>query len=272
MATTKTTTTTTTTTASNTTSNTTSMTTMVIPEAGGHRGGGQLVVRASFAAVLALGMLPTNAQPVDKCVKDRMAAGESRSVALAACLSESNAPTTIAPGANLPGISSSGDDDGTSAGLLVVVGLGGLVLGAVLATALRRRTSTPPAVLPLPVQPAGVMPAGTAVLPLPPAMSPPAAAPDRTAGLVTALIDLADRVPSQALRAEMLAALSRAGVHSLEPATGDVFDATRMRGVSSAPAPDASWVGRVASTDRAGYRDGATVVRVPEVVVYTAEG
>jgi hypothetical protein len=61
-------------------------------------------------------------------------------------------------------------------------------------------------------------------------------------------------------------------VHSLEPATGDVFDATRMRGVSSAPAPDASWVGRVASTDRAGYRDGATVVRVPEVVVYTAEG
>jgi hypothetical protein len=95
MATTKT--TTTTTTASNTTSNTTSMTTMVIPEAGGHRGGGQLVVRASFAAVLALGMLPTNAQPVDKCVKDRMAAGESRSVALAACLAN-QCPTTIAPG------------------------------------------------------------------------------------------------------------------------------------------------------------------------------
>jgi hypothetical protein len=103
-------------------------------------------------------------------------------------------------------------------------------------------------------------------------MSPPSAAalPDRSPGLVTALIDLADRVPSQALRAEILAALGRAGVYALEPATGEMFDVARMRGVSNALAPDAGWVGRVANTERAGYHDGTTMLRLPEVVVYTA--
>lgn len=87
---------------------------------------------------------------------------------------------------------------------------------------------------------------------------------------MTTLVDLADRVSSQALRAEILAALGRAGVRSLEPAVGEAFDATRMRGVGGTPAPDASWVGRVAATERPGFQDGNTVLRLPEVVVYTA--
>jgi molecular chaperone GrpE (heat shock protein) len=87
--------------------------------------------------------------------------------------------------------------------------------------------------------------------------------------LVSALIDLSDRVPSQALRAEIIAALGRAGVHPLEPAVGDVFDVSRMRGVGGAPAADAGWAGRVASVERAGFHDGVSVLRLPEVVVYT---
>jgi molecular chaperone GrpE (heat shock protein) len=89
---------------------------------------------------------------------------------------------------------------------------------------------------------------------------------------VTALVDLSDRMSSAALRAEIVATLARVGVHAVEPAQGEVFDANRMRGVGSAPAPDPSWVGRVAATERAGFQDGTTVLRLPEVVVYTAGG
>ena len=65
------------------------------------------------------------------------------------------------------------------------------------------------------------------------------------------------------------AALERAGVRSIEISQGQPFDAASMRGVGSAPAPDPSWVGRVASTERCGFRDGARVVRPPDVIVYT---
>ena len=71
---------------------------------------------------------------------------------------------------------------------------------------------------------------------------------------------------------EIVAALAQAGVHALEPAQGTSFDATTMRGVGSAPAPDPAWVGRVAATERAGFIDGGAIVRLPEVVVYTAGG
>jgi len=43
-----------------------------------------------------------------------------------------------------------------------------------------------------------------------------------------------------------------------------------MRGVGSAPAPDPGWVGRVASTERAGFVDAGRVMRLPDVVVYTS--
>jgi len=43
-----------------------------------------------------------------------------------------------------------------------------------------------------------------------------------------------------------------------------------MRGVGSAPTADPSLVGRVAATDRPGFRDGAQVVRLPDVIVHVA--
>jgi outer membrane protein TolC len=132
-------------------------------------------------------------------------------------------------------------------------------------------SAEPAAALPAMAPPA-MVPAAMAQAP---AMAPPSAATAvpigsaNNAALVTALIDLSDRVPSQALRAEILAALGRAGVHALVPEVGGAFDATRMRGVGGVPAPEAGWAGRVASVERTGFHDGVSVLRVPEVVVYT---
>ncbi len=101
-------------------------------------------------------------------------------------------------------------------------------------------------------------------------MPPATAPPDRSASLIGSLIDLADRVPSEALRVEIVGALARAGVQSIEVPAGTPFDAAMMRGVGSAPAPEPAAVGRVATTDRPGFRDGQRVIRLPDVVVYVA--
>jgi hypothetical protein len=218
-------------------------------------------------------------------VKQRIAAGDSRPEAMAACVLEQSAPTTTERPNGGGGLTpddpdttaASGDDGGTSVGLLLAVGVAGVVLGAALAIMLRKRTdggATAPGMAPgygtspAPVAPPPMFTApGTA----PGTMGAPAA-PDRSPGLVTSLVDLSDRVSSGALRAEILAALARAGVHAVEPAQGDIFDVNRMRGVGSAPAPDPSWVGRVAGTERAGFQDGGVTVRPPEVIVFTAGG
>jgi hypothetical protein len=87
---------------------------------------------------------------------------------------------------------------------------------------------------------------------------------------VAALIDLSDRMSSQALRAEIIATLERAGVHPIEVPAGTPFEATTMRGIGSSPTNDAAWVGRVATTDRCGFHDSGRMVRLPDVVVYVA--
>ncbi len=83
------------------------------------------------------------------------------------------------------------------------------------------------------------------------------------------LIDLADRLPSEALQAEIVAALATVDVHPIVVPPGTPFDAARMRGVGSLPAPAPAAVGTVATTDRAGYRDGSRLIRLPDVVVHT---
>ena len=228
----------------------------------------------------------------EDCVKEHMAEGQPRPEAIAACLRETvNAPSTTArPGGGLdPDTPDNNDvpdnqnesvrasDDGTSVGLLVAVGVGGVIVGAAAALGFRRRqaatvaasgagfVNAPPPVAPPPVGAAVGQPFASP----PPAPGGPI---DRSGGLVTTLVDLSDRMSSGALRAEIVAALARAGVHALEPAQGDVFDANRMRGVGSATAPDPSWIGRVAGTERPGFADGPTVLRLPEVIVYTAGG
>lgn len=231
---------------------------------GGNRAlGPQVVAFAAVAVAMSAGSLLPRSSALDDCVAKRVAKGETRAVALAECLRETGGGTTEPP--KLPTVTSGGSSDsGSSTGVVAAVGLGGLVVGALGATMLRKKgggVAAPAASLP-------AMPSPT----VPTAPVARAAAPDRSPGLIGALVDLADRVPSQALRAEVIATLARAGVQAVEPAAGDPFDAARMRGVGTAPAPDPSWIGRVAVTERAGFQDGAQVVRLPEVVVFTAAG
>ncbi|MDP2289867.1 MAG: hypothetical protein Q8M22_01675 [Actinomycetota bacterium] len=223
-------------------------------------------VGACAAIAVMLLMSPgTASATIDECVRKKVDEGTERAKAMTECLSEAgNTATTIQA---VPINAGSDSDDGTSLALLALVGLGGAAVGAIAMKVLRKpdaAASAPPAVG---AQPANMPPPGFAA---PGVQSAPAF--DRSRPLVATLIDLSDRVSSGALRAEIIAALAQAGVQVLEPAQGTAFDANHMRGVGSAPAPDPGWVGKVAATERAGFVDGGTVVRLPEVVVYTAGG
>ncbi len=224
---------------------------------------------AAVFAAIALTLMAsssTASAAIEQCVAKKVSHGVDRTKAMAECLKD--AADTTRPG--LP-TNASSDSGGTSTGLLVLVGLGGVALGAIAMMMLRKPSSAPggaPSAQPaLGANPSAMPPPGFAA-----PGAPAAATVDRSGPLVASLIDLGDRVSSGALRAEIIAALAQAGVHLFEPAQGAVFDVNHMRGVGSAQAPDPGWVGRVASTDRAGFVDGNTVVRLPDVVVYTAAG
>ncbi len=224
-----------------------------------------LLGAAVAAAALVVLLTPGSAGAgVDECVRKKVAQGETSTKAMTECLANNNSTPTLPRNTS----SSSSGDDGTSTGLLLVVGLVGVAVGALGATMLRKQKGT------------GTAPAAAAATPVA-AMPPPGfgappmtapTAPDRSQPLVSTLVDLSDRVSSGALRAEIVAALAQAGVQALEPAQGSNFDASTMRGVGSAPAPDPGWVGKVAATERTGFIDGGAIVRLPEVVVYTAGG
>jgi molecular chaperone GrpE (heat shock protein) len=89
--------------------------------------------------------------------------------------------------------------------------------------------------------------------------------------LVAELIDLRDRVGSDALRDEIAARLRDVGVEELSVTQGEMFDASRHRGVDTVPVGDPGWNQRVASTERPGYSDAGQVLRPPEVTVYRYE-
>lgn len=217
----------------------------------------RLVAACAFSTVVVLGATAgtSSAQSVDECVRKKVAEGVERAKAMTECL-RSETPSGTLPGS---------DDSSTSTVTLLLIGLGGAALGAA-AVWLLRTPRAPAAAVAAPITAPMATPAPFA------APGNPAPPPvDRSRPLIVALIDLGDRVNSGALRAEIVAALAQAGVQSIEPAPGTAFDATRMRGVGNAPAPDAGWVGTVASTERAGFADGPTVIRLPEVVVYTAD-
>jgi len=214
------------------------------------------------------------AAPDPACIDRKVADGMARPQAIAECLrearDETSASTTTADRpSTTTSATSSDDDDGTSVGVLLGAGAVGLVVGAVGMGLIVQRggkrsaPATPPASAPTFASPP---PAGAP----PPSIAPPP--PERAQGLIVGLIELADRVPSQALRAEILATLGRADVHALDVSSGEAFDPIRMRGVGGTPTADASLVGRVATTERSGFRDGSRVIRIPEVLVYTAPG
>lgn len=235
---------------------------------------------------------PAHASSFEACVAKETDKGKPRAEAISTCLARSEStvapPTTKNPGreqkrtddeedsgGDRSARSTDAESGGTSLGLLAGVGAGGLVVGAAGAALLLRRRAPAAARLPAapvptsPLPPPGGHAPGLAP---PPATSPAAPAPSAAASaraLVDTLIDLADRLPSEALRAEIIAALATVDVHPIVVAPGTPFDAARMRGVGSTPAPAPAAVGTVAATDRAGYRDGARVIRLPDVVVHT---
>jgi len=88
------------------------------------------------------------------------------------------------------------------------------------------------------------------------------------ARLAAALIDLRDRLESDALDAEISAALASSGFREVTVAPGSPFDPEQHRGVDWEPTHDPEHDKLVAHTDRPGYVDGTTVLRPPEVVVY----
>jgi hypothetical protein len=208
-------------------------------------------------------------QSTEECVTQRVADGESRAQAMAACLREGPETTVVVTTVPRGGLDTgdtsspaSEGDDGTSPVALIVAGVVGLVIGAAAASVLARRRRAPSSSTAAPSAPTGA------------SLQPPASVgplpPDRSPGLITSLIDLSDRMTSQALRAEIVATLGRAGVHPIEIAPGTPFEATTMRGIGSAPTTDPAWVGRVATTDRCGFHDAGRIIRLPDVVVYVA--
>jgi len=206
-----------------------------------------------------------SAESFDECVRRKTSAGTERAVAVAECATSTN-------NGQSNNSSASSDDGGTSIGALLAAGVAGAVVGAG-AMVLRSRQRGAGGAAAGVAAPAMAPPAMAAPVGMPPpgAMAAPAPAADaRVDSLVNALIDLGDRVNSTALRAEIVAALAAAGVQALEPPPGTPFDASRMRGVGNSPAPSPAAIGTVATTDRVGYASATRVLRLPDVVVYTA--
>jgi hypothetical protein len=87
------------------------------------------------------------------------------------------------------------------------------------------------------------------------------------AALVTALADLAPRLPP-GLGEQAVAALGEVGV-TTHRADGQAFDPDRHTAVGSLPAPTADQVKRVARTERPYFADRGRQVTRPLVVVYT---
>lgn len=85
--------------------------------------------------------------------------------------------------------------------------------------------------------------------------------------LARTLIDLRDRVTSDAIKAEIGAALEQADVHEHIVPPGTPFDPRVHVGIDTTPVGDAAWDQRVATTERPGYFTGNTVLRQPAVVV-----
>ena len=235
--------------------------------------------RSRYAYAVAIAALVGLATPVagfaqeggtDQCVADRIAQGETRVQAVAECIRDatdtSDPETTSAPAADPPASTS---DDERSPLVLIVVGLAGAAIGGAAGILfLRRRAARPqhpvsgapaPAVIVAPIN----------APPPPPPMA--VSSPDRSTALVTGLIDLSDRVPSQALRAEVIAMLATAGVRVIDVPPGTPFDASQMRGIGTVPSPDPASQARVASTDRVGFSDGVRVIRAPDVIVFRGE-
>ena len=151
-------------------------------------------------------------------------------------------------------------------------GLLGLVLGAAGGFAIGRSsksTASPAGTSTMAAgRPAGPV-AGAFGQPLVPGPGPQASAAalqDR-ARLVAALIDVRDQIDSTALREWLGAALAEAGVTELV-GDGQRFDPRRHHAVDQVASADPAWDLVIARTERPGYSDRGSVLRLPQVSVY----
>jgi hypothetical protein len=85
--------------------------------------------------------------------------------------------------------------------------------------------------------------------------------------LVRLCLDLHDATERPALRERIARTLADAGVTAIVP-LGDVFDPDHDEAVTTVVTDDPSLFGRVASVERAGFRDGDQLLRPAEVAVY----
>ena len=80
-------------------------------------------------------------------------------------------------------------------------------------------------------------------------------------------VDLHDRVPSEGLRDKVRMGLERVGIEIVAP-DGQSFDPEAHEALGAVDTPENDLAGRIASTQRSGYRDRGRLVREPAVLVY----
>jgi hypothetical protein len=86
--------------------------------------------------------------------------------------------------------------------------------------------------------------------------------------LIEACVEVADAVPSVALRAQLLDALEAAGVSAVDVAANTRFDPAQHRASDSRATDRPDLDGLVVQTERLGFVDRGRRLRFPDVVVY----
>jgi molecular chaperone GrpE len=110
-------------------------------------------------------------------------------------------------------------------------------------------------------------PRGTPAGPQP--AEPPADLVRDRQALIGSYLYLYDVVHDEVLRSRLRDALAEAGVSELD-SVGVRFDPSRHRATGSVPTDDPSLDGRIAEIERCGFSDRGEVLRLPEVLVYSA--
>lgn len=159
------------------------------------------------------------------------------------------------------------DTDGVPIAAVVAAAVVFLMLGLAIGALVGRRKAAQP--LPTPLAGGAMIPATApqVVAPVAVPVTENRAAEDRRV-LVATLVELADQMPSDALKEQIHAQLLQVGVQEVVVQRGEPFDPQRHRGIDTFPSPEPGMDQKVAHTERCGYTDGGTVLRVPEVVVY----
>jgi molecular chaperone GrpE len=101
-----------------------------------------------------------------------------------------------------------------------------------------------------------------------PVEPPPDLVRDREA-LIGSCLYLYDIVRDDALRERLRRALAQAGVSELD-SVGERFDPSRHRAMGRVATDDPSLDGRIAEVERRGFSDRGRILRMPEVLVYSA--